>query len=129
MVEWKVRREFLADGFKDCLLCDFKLVIHIVRGGIWEFLWNSEGRKKYLFFQHDYRKWPGAARADIIMPEKRSFLGEGPMSSQTTQKHDYTPKGVPKVDPFLPSNNLRLSNKRMEGEKWFKLSKDIIGFS
>ena len=65
--------------------------------------------------QHDYRGWPGAARAGIIMPDNHSMIGEGPMSSQTTQKHDYTPKKVPKPDPFLPSNHLRLSNRRMEG--------------
>lgn len=52
----------------------------------------------------------------------RSQTGQGPMQCVTTARHDYVPKYVPKMDSFVPCNNIRTSRGILEDKTTAGLS-------
>uniref|UniRef100_A0A1B6DE04 Uncharacterized protein n=1 Tax=Clastoptera arizonana TaxID=38151 RepID=A0A1B6DE04_9HEMI len=61
-----------------------------------------------------YGAWPGYKRPPPHHPKDHKLMGDGPISSLTTNKHDYTPKPIEAVDKIIQPGNLGFSTKPLD---------------
>ncbi|XP_046750347.1 stabilizer of axonemal microtubules 2-like [Diprion similis] len=64
----------------------------------------------------------GITRAKAFTPSRRTQSGQGPMQCITTARHDYVPKYVPRMDLFVPCNNIRTSKGVLDDKTTAALS-------
>ncbi|XP_063226780.1 stabilizer of axonemal microtubules 2 isoform X2 [Bacillus rossius redtenbacheri] len=62
-------------------------------------------------YKMSYPGWCGVIKPDPILPVMRKLLGDGPMQDETTQRHDYQPQPLGRMDAIKPLPNLVLSNR------------------
>lgn len=47
-------------------------------------------------------------KRSAIRPATKSMLGDGPMQTETTNRHDFVPTSVPRPEVIIPCDNIRM---------------------
>lgn len=65
-------------------------------------------------FQLSYQRCQAEKRAPII-PRRRNMMVDGPMQCETTSRHDFVPKLIPRADVVIPCDNIRVPENPFVG--------------
>lgn len=57
-------------------------------------------------FQSSYFSHPCVKPDAPCIPCEKQWLGKSPMQDVTTQKHDFTWKSIPQIEPYKAEHNL-----------------------